>query len=101
MPTCNWNGYNFEIYPPNTQWNDVGGVYVFAGQAPNGRWNAYYIGKCDSFRNRLPNHERWNEAVRLGATHIHAMTVSQEATRQAIEEALIQWAQPTLNTQKK
>ncbi len=99
MATCNWSGYDFEIYEPNTQWNDVGGIYIFTGLAANGRWTAYYIGKCESFRDRLPNHERWVEAVRFGATHVHALVVPQEANREAIEKQLIAFAGPRLNTQ--
>lgn len=72
MATANWNGYDFEIYDPNTSWNDVPGVYIFAGLAQNGRWTALYIGICDSFKDRHLNHERWVEAARLGATHVHA-----------------------------
>jgi hypothetical protein len=98
MATANWNGYTFDIYDPNTAWNDVAGVYIFAGIAQNGRWSAYYIGICDSFKNRHVNHERWDEAVRLGATHVHARVERLEATRQAIEKDLIQVCQPPLNT---
>ena len=98
MATCNWNGYTFDIYDVNTSWNDVGGVYIFAGVALNGKWNAYYIGICDSLKNRCPNHERWDEAAQLGATHIHAMVVPLETNRQSIEKELIQWAAPQLNT---
>lgn len=99
MATCNWSGYEFPMYDMYGSWNDVGGVYIFAGLAPNGRWNAYYIGITDSFRARLPNHERWAEAVRLGATHVHALAVPLEATRQAIERQLIAAHGPPLNTQ--
>lgn len=99
MATCNWNGYDFTIYDPSTTWNDVAGVYIFAGVAPNKNWNAYYVGICDSFKTRLPNHERWDEAVQLGATHIHAMPVPLQADRERIEKELIAWAQPPLNTQ--
>lgn len=99
MATCTWGGYEFMMYEmATTTWNDVGGIYIFAGPAQNGRWNAYYIGKCDSFKNRCPNHERWNEAIRLGATHVHALVVPLEANRQAIEQQLIAACQPPLNT---
>ena len=98
METCNWNGYNFDIFDPGTTWNDVPGVYIFAGKASDGRWNAFYIGICDSFTDRHLNHERWNEAARLGATHVHARVEQLAATRQAIERDLIQVCQPPLNT---
>jgi hypothetical protein len=98
MATCNWNGHEFTVYDPNTTWNDVPGVNIFAGVAQNGRWSAYYIGICDSFKDRHLNYERWGEAVRLGATQLHARVEQQAAIRQAIEQDLIAWAQPPLNT---
>lgn len=93
----NWNGNNFTIYTEDTTWNDVGGVYIFSG-ARNNSWVALYIGLTESFQNRHPNHERWEEAKRNGATHIHAMVVRDAATREVIEKALIGHFQPPLNT---
>lgn len=101
MTTVNWQSHTFTVYAPNTTWNDVGGVYIFAGQNSNNQWVALYIGKAESFKNRIPNHERWAEAVRLGATHIHAMAIAQEASPVQIESSLIQAFQPRLNTQQK
>ena len=99
MATCNWGGYEFTIYEmATTTWNDVGGVYIFSGEAGSGRWAAWYIGQCDSFMNRCPTHERWVEAIQRGATHVHALVVPLEANRLAIEKQLIQTFQPPLNT---
>lgn len=99
MANCDWSGYSFTIYDPATGWNAKGGVYISAGLAPNGRWNGYYIGITDNFQSRLPNHERWAEAVRLGATHVHALVVRLQASREAIERQLIAAHGPPLNTQ--
>jgi excinuclease UvrABC nuclease subunit len=96
-----WSTYEFTVYTPDTTWNDVGGVYIFTYLNTNNRWPAVYIGKADSFKNRLPNHDRWEEAQEEGATHIHARVVSQAATRAQIEEELIVKYQPPLNTHHK
>lgn len=96
-----WQGHEFNIYAHDGNWNDIGGLYIFAGVTPQNKWKAYYIGKAESFQSRIPSHERWNEAVRLGATHVHARAVSQEATRAQVEAQLIQSFQPPLNTQLK
>lgn len=48
---------------------------------------ALSIGKADNFRTRIPRHEQWSPALRLGATH--AVVVEQEATRGRIEAELI------------
>lgn len=97
-----WKHYGFTVYDPiNTNWHDVGGIYIFARQINQYHWMAFYIGQAKSFRDRLPNHENWTPAVRLGATHIHAMLVSQVANRDMIEAELIEAFQPALNVQLK
>lgn len=103
MNKVKWSNHEFGVFgPPGTvAWNDVPGVYIFTGLNTSNRWVAIYIGKAESFSSRLPNHERWAEAARLGATHVHAMVVQQEANRDSIEKDLIQTFQPTLNTQLK
>ena len=97
MQTCEWNGYSFSIYNPGTDWNDTPGLYIFAGIGQNGFWNPLYIGQTDSFRARLPSHERWSEAARNGATHIHAMTEVNATRRITIERQLIAVYRPPLN----
>lgn len=96
-----WLSHEFSVNQHGANWNNVGGVYIFAGVTPQNQWKAYYIGKADSFQSRIPSHERWDEAVRLGATHVHAKAVSQEAARVQVETELIQAYQPSLNTQLK
>jgi excinuclease UvrABC nuclease subunit len=96
-----WLSHEFTMYSPNTEWNDVGGVYIFTGRNQEGLWVALYIGQTDSFRNRIPQHEKWNPAAQRGASHVHALVVPQEATRLAIEEELIRTYRPPLNDQLK
>lgn len=94
-----WAGHQFTAYPPTTTWNHVSGIYIFARQSSPGNWQALYIGQAQSFADRLPSHERWSEAARHGATHIHALIVPQQVNRDAIEQTLIRACQPVLNTQ--
>ena len=102
LGTVSWGGYGFTVYDPaQTTWNDVPGVYIFAGLGTDLRWwYANYIGQTTSFSNRLPNHDKWQEAARQGATHIHARVVQDEYQRIAIESALIQSYQPSLNRRR-
>jgi len=96
-----WLTYGFEVYDPETTtWNDVAGIYIFAGLTPKG-WRPFYIGQAESFKDRIPNHENWPAAVRLGATHVHARVVPLAANRDTIEEELIEAYQPALNVQLK
>ena len=102
MSTYRWGGHEFEVYQPDTEWHDVGGVYIFTVQQPAGllgdRWQALYVGKAESFKNRLDlsNHETWPAAVKLGVTHIHTRHEGMIA-RELLEVLLIQKYDPPLN----
>ena len=96
-----WLNYEFEVYPQDTYWNAVGGVYIFCGLSQQNRWVPLYIGQAESLAARLPTHARWQEAARLGATHIHVRVVQARATRDAMEQELIQAYRPQLSTQLK
>jgi len=93
-----WLSYEFAICQYEGQWNDVGGICIFAGLDQSGQWIPYYVGQCDNFRTRIPSHEQWDKAQSLGATHVHAMTVLQPAERDKIERLLIQTFDPILNS---
>lgn len=97
--TATWSGQQFSVYEAaNTNWNDKAGIYIFASITPQNQWKALYIGQADSFKSRLANHERWAEAQRLGAAHVHAIVVPLQANRDSLERQLIQAFQPPLNT---
>jgi len=96
--TAKWSSYEFGVYSPDANWNDVSGVYLFCGIGSQNQWVPLYIGQAESFRSRFSAHEEWGPASRLGATHIHALVVPQSATRDLMERELIQSYQPRLNT---
>ena len=104
--TCSWpigNGESltFTVYDQNKNWNKIAGLYIFSYMGVNGSWLPLYVGQTDDFAARLPTHERLNEAVRLGATHIHTLVVSKQIERNNLEKRLIQHLQPNLNQQMK
>ena len=99
--TVTWLNHAFGVYQKPSTWGTAAGVYIFCGITPQNQWRPYYIGQADQFSDRLPSHERWAEAVRLGATHVHAMVVQQAAMRDTIEQQLISAYQPTLNAHHK
>jgi len=99
--TTNWLDNEFMVLAKEAQWNNVAGIYIFAGVTPQNQWKAYYIGQADSFQNRIPSHEQWASARSLGATHVHALVVPLVANRDKLEASLIQAYQPPLNTQLK
>ena len=104
MTTCSWplgdsNVLNFHVYDKNEEWKALAGLYIFTYQASDGLWIPLYVGQTNDFSARLPSHERLDEAVRNGATHIHALAVPLQANRDSWEEKLIQYLQPPMNQQ--
>lgn len=101
--TVEWlNGQHFEVVtgpPSSVTWSDVPGAYIFAGLNTQRLWLPVYVGQTASLAGRLPTHERWQEAARLGATHIHAKVVQHPDSRTRFEVALIQKYAPPLNKQ--
>ena len=101
--TISWKGYNFTSYnPDNTDWNEVPGIYIFAGLSSDRRWWApKYIGRTLSFKDRLGSgkitHERWPQAKSLGATHVHARVEHDETQCRFIEFLLINAYKPPMN----
>jgi hypothetical protein len=78
----------------------VEGNYVFAKQLPNGNFVPLYFGVADDLRARIPGHEKWVEALLLGATHVMGhSTPAGEPARLAEERDLIQYWHPPLNVQ--
>lgn len=94
-----WRNFLFDIYNFDDLWSDRGGVYIFSAfDHQNGWWEVLYVGETGSFRNRIPYHKRWIEAVSLGATHVLA-TTTPAWWRRWVERALISEYQPPLNVQ--
>jgi len=103
MAAASWTSktgqkFDFQAHPITANWNDAAGIYMFASQDSSGNWTVYYVGQTDSFKNRLPTHERWAEAVRSGATTVLACTVTVQTMRDLVEKELCQQLQPNLNT---
>ena len=90
--------WNLRDHPKDAAWNGIGGVYMFVGPGPNNTNTVYYIGMCDSFKTRLPCHERWDEAAKAGATHVHAAGIADVKKREEVERYLIGHINPPLNT---
>ena len=96
--SVNWGGYEFQVLQYNGTWNDVPGIYIFAGPK-SGWWSAIYVGQTGSFSDRFSSHERWLDAVKMGCTVVHARVEWHLTERFRIEEYLIRLFQPPLNNQ--
>jgi hypothetical protein len=77
-----------------------GGNYAFVKRLPNANFLPLYFGQADNLWARIPNHERWDEAKRMGATHVMGHTTpAGETARLSEERDLIQRWDPPLNVQ--
>lgn len=92
--------YNFVVCPYGERWNNVGGVYAFAYQNAAGTWFLAYVGQTADFSRDLPGHKKWPEARMLGATHVLACPLDEEATRESVERELIRAMHPRLNEKR-
>ena len=78
----------------------VGGNYAFVKRLSNGNFVPIYFGIADDLSARIPNHERWADALKAGMTHVMTHTTpTGAAAREAEERDLIQRWNPPLNTQ--
>ena len=101
MP-CKWplgNGefLGFDINVKNASFDAVAGLYIFCYKTEDKYWRAVYVGQTDDFSSRIPNHEKWDSARKLGATHVHTFWVPSPVRREEWEQMLIQYLQPPLN----
>ena len=105
MTTVNWsvgnnNSIEFQVCRIDSDWHDVPGLYIFC-HSDTRFWYSLYIGQAKSFRDRFSSHERWDEAAKLGATHVHAALVREASRRDELERVLIQLHNPKMNVQLK
>ena len=105
MPTVTFTGksgnrYEFNVYPRETSFKDVGGVYVFSSVNSQGYHTPLYIGQTRSLEDRrLTYHEKWECAHPLGGDTICTHREDNEARRLRIERDLINAYNPACNNQ--
>lgn len=73
------------------------GNYGFLLNTRDNFWLPVYWGQTVNLRQRLPTHERWGEALRLGVVRCIAHTTHNEASRLFEEADLIRRWNPQLN----
>ena len=92
--------YKFGVYPRETTFKDVGGVYVFSKRDSQRNHTLLYIGQTHSFEERrLAHHEKWECADPLGGNVICTHLENNETQRKAKERDLIDKYQPPCNKQ--
>ena len=92
--------HKFWIYPRGTRFNEpCPGIYIYARETSPHKWIPIYIGQTENVNVRLTNHEQQECVDQNGATHIHVSIITNEKSRLAIENDLIQQWKPVCNTQ--
>lgn len=94
--------YNFGIYSIHATPRATNSVYLFC-KIQDGQYVPLYIGKAADLSKRLVGHERRDEAIRLGATHllVHAPGLGARVHHLEAERRLIGHYAPILNVQFK
>ena len=91
------NKYDFTAYTTDTQFNEVGAVYIFTKE-DNRSYIPLYIGQTDNLGERIPNHEKWSCVKQNGVNFsICAMVESSEFSRREIERDLLEMRNPPCN----
>ena len=101
--SINWpgqsgKGYQYQVYPLDTAFRPLPGMYIYAGQAEDGTWVPIYIAQTRDLHQRLEGHVSMDDAIAKGATHLHAHYCSAgQAARCSEERDLILCWQPMCN----
>ena len=99
----NWPGqsgkeYHYEIYPFDTAFRPLPGIYIYAKQLADGDWSPIYIAQTRDLHQRLEGHVNVGDAIANGATHLHAhYSTAGQSARCTEEHDLIQRWRPVCN----
>ncbi len=100
-----WLGQSGRLYrywPVNMSlpFDPIGGNYAFCKPSGSGIYIPLYFGESGNLQERMPAHEVWPKAIRLGATLAVAhATPAGEQARLVEERDLIAFWNPLLNSQ--
>jgi len=83
-------GYEFGLYTMDTQFNNVGGIYVFTKRSVSGNHTYIYCGRTQDFPSRFSDHHKSDEIEANGANCIGVMVVSDHDRRVEIETDILQ-----------
>jgi hypothetical protein len=92
--------YAFDSFDLDAEFADVGAIYIFARQSfgllpPS--LDLIYVGKATELGSRLSSHEKWPQALRMGANRLLVMKVGHLTDRTSVEEDIIAFNCPALN----
>lgn len=96
--------YTFALYPIDTQFNRIAGIYIFLilpptteNQQPSTFYNLLYAGITNNFRGRFNQHHKIEQAILLGMTHIGILKITSGRKRKKNEREILRHLNPPLN----
>jgi hypothetical protein len=90
--------HRFSAAAPNAAFPSAPAVYAFARPGPGGRgWTPLFVSRTANLAKRMANHEIWQEALRLGTTHVLIHQRGARDAREAVEADLLASLRPVLN----
>jgi hypothetical protein len=90
--------HRFVACAPGAPLPEAPAVYAFARPGPGGRgWTPVFLSRTANLAQRIVRHELWDEARRLGATHILIHQRGARDAREAVEADLLASLRPVLN----
>jgi hypothetical protein len=95
-----WGKHPFEVLTMNDARQIVkAGVFIFASEDSkfiSVRWTAYFIGETNNFRS-LSRNLLWDKAQKMGANHVHILTMDNESERKTLIKDFIKIYNPVIN----
>jgi hypothetical protein len=88
--------HRFAAFSPEASLPASPAVYAFARRGSGG-WTTVFLSRTANLAQRMARHEMWDEARRLGATHILIHQRHERDAREAVEADLLAALRPALN----
>ena len=94
--------YRFTALRPDADFPSGPAVYAFARPGSGAgygcrNWTPVFMSRTANLAVRMSGHERWNEARRLGATHVMILAFNERSEREAAEHDLVEAMRPVMN----
>lgn len=91
--------HRFSLHRPNGKFPARAAVYAFVRPVQGAAaWAPVFLSRTANLSARMERHERWEEARRLGATHILVHQREERDVREFVEADLLATLKPVLNT---
>lgn len=88
--------HRFAAFSPEAPLPASPAVYAFAARGPAG-WTPVFLSRTANLAQRMTRHELWEDARRMGATHILIHQRHERDAREAVEADLLAALRPALN----